>query len=122
MCSISNLRKAYCNNSKTFCPISSRSNLKECGQLRTLASLESQRLKWADESGDYKVAKEYGNVVNRPIFGYNGDTLVLDILPPPGKNNMKLCYLIINVNISSISDVFVQSNIYFLRKMLLIVF
>ena len=69
----------------------SRSDLKECGQLRTLASLERQRLKWVDASGDLKMAKEYGNVVNRPIFGNDDNTLVLDILPPPGENDITSC-------------------------------
>ena len=58
--------------------------LQDCGELRTLGSLERLRSRWADESGDPKKAKEYGNVVHPPLFNSPADTLVLDILPPPG--------------------------------------
>ena len=58
--------------------------LNHCGQMRTLRSLDDMRCHWVDESGDAKHAKDYGNVVNKPLFNDAADTLVLDILPPPG--------------------------------------
>ena len=59
--------------------------LQDCGELRTISSLGRLRSRWIDKSGVLKKAKEYGNVVNVPIFdSAAADTLVLDILPPPG--------------------------------------
>ncbi len=49
--------------------------LKDCGELRTLSSLEQLRTNWIDASGDLKKAKEYGNVVNMPLFSHDPDTL-----------------------------------------------
>ena len=60
-----------------------RCKLQDCGELRTLGSLEKQRTDWMDASGDLKRAKDYGNVVNKPMFASTPETLVLDILPPP---------------------------------------
>lgn len=58
--------------------------LKDCGQMRTLESLDEMRCNWVNESGDPKKAKDYGNVVNKPMFNDAPATHILDILPPPG--------------------------------------
>ena len=73
--------------------------LKDCGDLRTLGSLENQRLKWMNESGDLKNAKDYGNVVSPSILGSiaPADTLVLDIIPPPGGQTISFSFFEFNL-------------------------
>lgn len=53
------------------------------GNLRTLLSLKNQHWNWRDSGEQKSNAKKHGNVIHSPIFRFDNNIRIVDLIPPP---------------------------------------
>lgn len=66
----------------SWCDISS-SDLQNCGNLRSIDSIRSEYNNWCKSGKQMKTAKNFQNCTNNPIFEFQNDVNILDLIPPP---------------------------------------